>query len=999
MATATRSPLVEQAEKIDRLAQHLSNGQLLEKAVRLAGSDSVWRGALRDGFMGWIAHALDFWMRNQLAEGMRLVARSLFNRAADIERAQQAMAAGQVGVVGPGIPAPLNYAPGTPPSYGSIGGPGVVPEMNGQEVRGLSHLLLATADDVLNFGRTVEAALDPPPAPPPPPGAPPTVSPVPPDADAAVGFPHAYLEIATQLRNAASDLARRADEWLLGEDASLPGMASVDLGVMNAAAQGAAAVATSSGAAADQAQAPGVPTATPEDQVPQPPVEEQQRDAEALARDYPPDKVLDDPRELKKLAAELDKHQGHEAFAARFVEKFGAKNVLAVPRALQAWQNGWEKGQHTLGPGQRSLPFGKPQPEATKEDIESVLYGFSGTLATATRSEHFDQKVEDQILATKDPLALSWLLSDHDAHFDADFLVEAFEHGVKDVILKEASLSGIGSPYATSESPLELRTGKLYTDPKIAVLNAISRNEEAAMRIADIEFKPPLKVYFGLRPDVEVKNIVELLYQGGSTDGGYGDKGAALGRMLDTAHRGFCDNGDAASAKRVVDQITKGATNDKDVKRAEESLRRIGARQPVTDEEASNALANVRKDDNHPARELLLTQAAERHSVSATFVADAASGKKYAGEVLYETRSAWDVVRKSMTDPNGTAEQRADAEKALERTITKVGKGEELSNEARRGMADNLALRFGDLAYVLFSPISAPAQGWVNASKDDLKATLAEVARDKEARETLMLGIGAWSSKTYDEMATKLAAGSSDNDVLKKFAPEMMQMGDAFCQMITAVQEAGVKERDEALALLQRYRFGVDIVFDLVEQIPVVTTAKASVDSALGHLPGGIAPDYEEALRSGIAKNLSGVDMGNVIARTKAEALSTVSQVDVIVIENMMSSMARKPTLMVGMGLNTWGSWPAFMLREPPPPSDASVDPTALAQFVKPEYMDPAGGVRFPLPGTPDYGDFQEWYLDPSLDNPLLEQASFITAEVRNSMNTCMMKIQWEKSL
>ncbi|MGH9194880.1 MAG: hypothetical protein ACRD1T_03965, partial [Acidimicrobiia bacterium] len=175
-----------------------------------------------------------------------------------------------------------------------------------------------------------------------------------------------------------------------------------------------------------------------------------------------------------------------------------------------------------------------------------------------------------------------------------------------------------------------------------------------------------------------------------------------------------------------------------------------------------------------------------------------------------------------------------------------------------------------------------------------------------------------------------------------------------------------------------------------------VSTAKASVDNALGHLPGGIAPDYEEALRAGIAKNLSGVDMGNVIARTKEEALSTMSQVDVMVIEN---SMARQPSLMVDMALNTWETWPAFMLREPLPPPGAPVDPNTIGQFIRPEFADAAGGVRLPLPGSADYAEFQKWYLDPSLDNPLLEQASFITAEVRNSMNGCMLKIQWEKSL
>ncbi len=379
--------------------------------------------------MAWIVHALDFSMRNQLAEGVRLVARSLFNRAADIERAQQAMAAGQVGVVGPGMPAPLNYTPGTPPPYGDIGDGTTAPQFDPEQLRGLSHLLHATADEVSNFARTIDA---------PAPltrhsprrrhrrrrvrrrrSVPSLPTPKPPSASPGV---LGDRQPAPQRRQRPRQARRRHDAY---RDEPLAST-TIDLGIVGrAAGGGAAAIATGADAAADQ--------------VPQPPVEEQQRDAEALARDYPPDKVLDDPRELQKLATELEKHEGHEAFAARFVEKFGATNLTAVPRTLQAWQNGWQIGRETSTPNQRNLFYGKPQREPTKQDIESVLYAFSGTLATAT---HRSPKLEtelDKLANTKDPLALSWLLSDHNAHFDADFLVDAFEHGVKDVILKEAS--------------------------------------------------------------------------------------------------------------------------------------------------------------------------------------------------------------------------------------------------------------------------------------------------------------------------------------------------------------------------------------------------------------------------------------------------------------------------------------------------------------------------------------------------------------------------------
>ena len=44
MATATRSPLTEQAEKLQGLARHLSDGRLLEPVLRMAQTGDVWSG-------------------------------------------------------------------------------------------------------------------------------------------------------------------------------------------------------------------------------------------------------------------------------------------------------------------------------------------------------------------------------------------------------------------------------------------------------------------------------------------------------------------------------------------------------------------------------------------------------------------------------------------------------------------------------------------------------------------------------------------------------------------------------------------------------------------------------------------------------------------------------------------------------------------------------------------------------------------------------------------
>lgn len=996
MATATRSPLVEQAEKIDGLARHLSEGRLLEKPVRLAGSEMVWTGPIQLGFNGWLVQSLDFWVRNQLAEGLRLVARSLFDRAAAVEQAAaQMLATGQVTVAPPAMPAPLNYSPGTPPQYGDIGGGGTN-TYNVPEMRNLSRLLLATADEVMNFARTLDLALQPPPAPPPPPGSPPPINPLPPDTEAVVGYPQTYLEIANQLRNAAMDVAKRADIVMANEE-PLP-TATNDLGIVDRAASGAAAQAIASDPAADQAaDAAQRPAEKP------PPTEEEIRvareEGEKLAAKALHDKALEDPKELKEIAKELEAHRNDPAagaYAAAFVKKFGPKNMLALPRAVHSFQTGvarepksaWEQAT-------------RPPPSATAEDKEDILYAFSATLATASHSDALDQRVEDQIFDTDDKLALAWLLANPNADFDADFLVRAFEAGVMEQIKNELALTGIGAYGGKAAGQLELNGTKLSDDTKIVVLEAISRNKEAAMRIADMDFKPPLKVAMGVRQPQDVHNVVDLLYLGAESNNGYSDNGAALGRMLDSAHQGFVEAGDTGNAKELVDRILGAATHDKDVKAAQESLRLIGLRQPVTDEEAEAARALVEKNSKHPARELLLGETANNLKASSQFVEDAVAGKKYAQKSLYETSGAWDVVRAALTAKDATDQQRENAERTLEVTMAAIAGGQELAGPAREGLAHALALRFGDMATILLSPAAAPEAHFLTVSDEEIRKTLAEVASDKQARETLMVGAGAWSSKIYTEMADKLASGQNDATVMKDYGRSMMATGEAFCHVVTAVKDAGIKEREEAMALLSRFRLGVDVVFDLAEMIPAVGKAKGAIDGAMGKIPGGLAPDYEEKMRQGLAQHLSGVDMGSVITRTKEDALGTVSQVDSIVLENMMGAIARKPAYMVSLGMNTWGSWPPFMLAEPPPPPEAPLtEPleVSLRQHVKSEFFNSQGGLQLPVPGSQHYAEFQQWYSY-DLKNPLCAQASFVTAEVRTQMNNCMARIQWEESL
>ena len=980
MATATRSPLVEQAEKIDRLARHLSNGHLLEKPVRLAGSDTVWTGPIRDGFMGWIAHALDFWVRNQLAEGLRLVARALFDRAAAVEQAAaQMLATGQVTVAPPAVPTPLNYTPGTPPAYGDIGG-GANNTFNVPEMRNLSHLLLATADEVMNFARTVDQALRPPPAPPPPPGTPPPINPLPPDAEAVVGYPQAYLETANQLRSAAMDVAKRADIVQANEEplATTP----IDLGIVDAAASGAAAQVTSSDPAADAAQQP--------EEKP-PPTEDEMRiareEGEKLAARALDEKALEDPQELNEIAKELEAHKNDpaaEAYAAAFVKKFGPKNMLAIPRAVHSFQTGVSREPQT--DWERAT---KPPPPATTEEKEEILYAFSATLATATQSDDLDQKVEDKLLATEDKLALAWLLANPNADFAADFLVKAFEVGVKDQLFDEAAMTGLGVYGGKTAGPLELTGTKLDTDPKVHVLEAISRNKEAAMRIADMEFKPPLNVPMGLRPPAAVHNVTELLYLAGATPTGYSDKGAALGRMLDTAHRGFCETGDAGNAKELVDQILRGATSDKDVAAAQGSLRLIGLRQPLAEGDSERALATVRDEPKHPGREALLGMASQVEATAAKFVGDAisAAGKAKVNpnkdpdlRELYQTDAAWDGVLKLATSSDPRA--RNDAETVTEQTITKVAGGADLNDAARRGLARAISSNVGAFASSISEfkqpsiqrgPDMGPSLEAVHVTMDEFVAALADLMKDRQARTTLQAGAGslaaAWASDASNEYLNQLSG--------KNVGPASMftmddqrskHLGEYLCSMVHGASNAATDKAQAAVDALWGMRLGIDLAFmgvDLAKSfLPgagvVTKVGEFAIGQAADAIQGGAGvegmPDLAQGGVKGFLDREVEAKENSAWAQAKVEVKDAHVQSHELVVDTLTGSMLQEA------------------IRRPPEECDRLLDQLGI-RAIGPDgnelrgldalrdakLLGDDGRIHIPRPGTPDHTRYRDW--------------------------------------
>ncbi|MGH9894295.1 MAG: hypothetical protein ACREA0_20395, partial [bacterium] len=427
--------------------------------------------------------------------------------------------------------------------------------------------------------------------------------------------------------------------------------------------------------------------------------------------------------------------------------------------------------------------------------------------ATATQYDDFNKDVEGEILSTDDRLAFSWLLANPDADFDADFLVRAFETGVKDQLIDEAALTGIGAYGGKTKAPLELTGTKLETDPKVVVLDAISRNKAAAMRIADMEFKPPLTISMGLLPAAKAHNVVELLYLGGATGNGYADKGAAVGRMLDAAHQGFCEKGDTENAKELVDRILKGATDDKDVARAQEYLRRIGLRHPLSDGQSEKALATVREDPEHPAREALLGMASQVEATAAELVGAAisAGGKAKVNpkkdpslKELYQTDAAWDGVLKLASSPNPGA--RNAAETVTEQTVIHVAGGADLNDAARRGLARAISAKVDAFASSISEfkqqsiqrgPEMDPSLEAVHVTMDEFVAALADLMKDREARTTLQAGAGnlaaTWAgdaSREYLDLLSGKSVGPANMFTMDD--QRSQHLGEYLCSMVHA---------------------------------------------------------------------------------------------------------------------------------------------------------------------------------------------------------------------
>ncbi|MGH9891376.1 MAG: hypothetical protein ACREA0_05220, partial [bacterium] len=732
-----------------------------------------------------------------------------------------------------------------------------------------------------------------------------------------------------------------------------------------------------------------------------PPTEEEIRvareEGEKLAAKALDEKALEDPKKLKEIAKELEAHKNDpaaEAYAAAFVKKFGPKKMLAIPRAVHSFQTGESREPKTAW--ERAT---RPPPAATTEEKEDILFAFSATLATASQSEEFDQRVEDEIFATEDKLALAWLLANPKADFDADFLVRAFEVGVIEQLKDEAALTGIGY-YGGKTSDLELAGTTLSKDPKVVVLEALSRNPEAAMRVADMEFKPPLKIALGVRGPAEAHNVVELLYLGGETNNGYSDKGAALGRMLDTAHWGFCDSGDAGNAQELVDQILKGATNEKDVKAAQPYLAKIGSRQPTDGPAAQAALDRVRDDPKQPGRELLLSQMAQVRDTAKTFAEAAFTASKNNVKeskspelrALRETEGAWNVIPTLAADP-ATAGL---AQTLTEQGIREAAKGE-LNDEARRGLARAItadAAGFARSVTVLQSvpkgsaaTAHAPELEGIHISADEFAAAMADLMKDPEAKRTIEAGAGnltgSWAGKAAGSYIDELLGKELEDADRQELTREGTKLGNYLCAVIKAETKAAENKAQAAVDALAGMRIGANIFsmgLDFATCfVPGGGALKAGgkflFDKAIDTVKGGTGV---EGLPLGLEGGLTGV-MDDEI-KSQEDAARAKTKVEVNDALRLAGEFVRDSIA---------GGLLQQALQRPSPDREEAlsklrVDPAAIEQA---GLLDEHGRVKIPQWGTPEYTKYTDFLGKHDSFSGALDTA---TEGVADNFSLCM---------
>jgi hypothetical protein len=684
------------------------------------------------------------------------------------------------------------------------------------------------------------------------------------------------------------------------------------------------------------------------------------------------------------------------AFAAQFVHRFGANNLVAVPRTLQAWEYRFTPPNVPSGPHERTLDYDKAgEKPPDKRELEGILYSFSATLATATTSHQLDPAVAGDIVNNDDTLAMSWLLTDNKHVYDKDFLVAAFNHGVVDRIAEEARQQA--TPHRSP--PITGREGTpLSDDPKVAILNCVSRNPWAATTVLDPKNFRPIELPRPGKDPVEVQDVIDLLYKAK-----FSDHGAAVGRMFDSAHAKLVMNNDPA-AKGLADRIIgiSAANKHSDVKRVADAMARIGARQPTTEAGARAALETVRHDPHHPARELLLGEMAQIHETAKSFAEAAAIAAKNKVKKdkspelrsLQETEDAWNVIPTLQEDPS-TANL---AETVTEEGIHDAAKGN-LKNEARRGLAKAITADAAGFARSVTAltqtpkvaePAAAAAElEGIHIYADEFAAAVADLMTDPDAKQTIEAGAGNltgnWAGKAASSFIDELLGKPWARPDLTALTRQSTELGNYLCAIIRSETKAAENKAKAAVDALTGMRvganifsMGVDFASGLVPGGKIATAGgKFLFGKGMDILKGGTGI---EGARFGLESGLKGMMSDEL--KSREGAAWAEAKVEVADALPMARDFVRDS---VAAGLLQQTLQLASPARE-----QALAQMRLDAEAIKAAgLVEPSGHLRIPLAGTPEYTKYTD-FLE---NNPSFAGSiDTISQGVANNFTDCMTK-------
>jgi hypothetical protein len=279
-----------------------------------------------------------------------------------------------------------------------------------------------------------------------------------------------------------------------------------------------------------------------------------------------------DPQQLIDLAATLKACENdgtgaalQRGFGAGFVNQFGAKNMEAVPRVIQAME--WDRAiafSNSMPPNAYlardvAVEWLESGRSLHQDPIDDLLMPFSILLANATYSTRLNTRVTDDIANSDDTWATATLISH--GTFSTPFLRECFQTGVVDKIVQESMdarmIGYIGPPEYALGQMWSGGKEELPYDTKQIVLDAVARNPDAAYRVLSQQID--VKVFDKYGQQEVVTRPIDLIYQYGR----FHDGGASLGNVFSVGeHQAYYDGGRQDAGTMTLDLIDNIVNHD-----------------------------------------------------------------------------------------------------------------------------------------------------------------------------------------------------------------------------------------------------------------------------------------------------------------------------------------------------------------------------------------------------------------------------------------------------